>query len=355
MNLKRLLKICLIKFPPARSLALLFTRRVPRILMYHRFVDSHEGRLRGVSADSFTAQIGLLKDRFEVVSLSELFDKCRRGEAPDYTAVITVDDAYMDFYRIAYPILRRQNVPATLFAATDFIGPGKWFWWDKLSYTLSGKGACIKSFSFDGVDFLIDLSTAQEAKMTWHRLADFCLRSTERAREDLMEGFASAMKVEVPHYPAEEYRQMDWPQIIEISGNMIEVGSHTLSHPILTTLGEKDLRREVEHSKEVIESNFTEIKKYRPKLELPAQLYRPVGCEKCTFTGYKGRISIYEGILMDRAIEAILRENPSEREIKEAAKPQGILDMRQDGIIKVLGGITSLDEIERAVGLEENR
>ncbi len=105
----------------------------------------------------------------------------------------------------------------------------------------------------------------------------------------------------------------------------------------------------------MIESNFTEIKKYRPKLELPAQLYRPVGCEKCTFTGYKGRISIYEGILMDRAIEAILRENPSEREIKEAAKPQGILDMRQDGIVKVINGITSLDKIERAVGLEDNR
>jgi type II secretory ATPase GspE/PulE/Tfp pilus assembly ATPase PilB-like protein len=107
--------------------------------------------------------------------------------------------------------------------------------------------------------------------------------------------------------------------------------------------------------KEVIEKNFLEIKKYRPNLELPAQIYRPIGCEKCTFTGYKGRISIYEGILMDRAVEGVLRENPSEREIKEAAKPQGMLDMRQDGIVKVLSGITTLDEIERAVGLEENR
>lgn len=107
--------------------------------------------------------------------------------------------------------------------------------------------------------------------------------------------------------------------------------------------------------KEVIEKNFLEIKKYRPKLELPKQIYRPVGCEKCTFTGYKGRISIYEGILMDRAVEAILRANPSEREIKEAAKPQGMLDMREDGIVKVINGITSLEEVERTVGLEENR
>lgn len=107
--------------------------------------------------------------------------------------------------------------------------------------------------------------------------------------------------------------------------------------------------------KEFIEREFPEIKKYRPELTLPTELYKPVGCEKCTMTGYKGRISIYEGILMDRAVEDILRENPSERELREASRPQGILDMRQDGIVKIIKGITTIEEIERAVGLEESR
>ena len=106
---------------------------------------------------------------------------------------------------------------------------------------------------------------------------------------------------------------------------------------------------------ETIAREFPEIKKFRPKLELPEKIWRPTGCEKCSFTGYKGRISIYEGILMDRAVEAILRENPSEREIKEASKPQGILDMRQDGIVKTINGVTSLSEVARAVGLDESR
>ena len=106
---------------------------------------------------------------------------------------------------------------------------------------------------------------------------------------------------------------------------------------------------------EALDREFPEIKKFRPKLELPEKIWRPTGCEKCSFTGYKGRISIYEGILMDRAVEAILRENPSEREIKEASKPQGILDMRQDGIVKTINGVTSLSEVARAVGLDESR
>ncbi len=107
--------------------------------------------------------------------------------------------------------------------------------------------------------------------------------------------------------------------------------------------------------KDVLERELPEILKYRPKLEYTGKINKPVGCEKCSFTGYKGRVSIYEGILMDRNIEAILRENPSEREIKEASKAQGILDMRQDGIVKTINGVTTLEEIDRAVGLEDSR
>ncbi len=107
--------------------------------------------------------------------------------------------------------------------------------------------------------------------------------------------------------------------------------------------------------KEVIEREWPEIKRCRPNLEYPTQVFKPVGCEKCSFTGYKRRVSIYEGLLMDRNIEDILRENPSEREIKEASKPQNILDMRQDGLVKCFKGMTSIAEVERAVGLEESR
>jgi type IV pilus assembly protein PilB len=104
-----------------------------------------------------------------------------------------------------------------------------------------------------------------------------------------------------------------------------------------------------------VERELPDILKARPKVEYSGRLWKGVGCDKCSFTGYKGRISIYEGILMDRNIEEVLRINPSEREIWEAAKPQGILTMRQDGIVKAVKGITSLDEVATAVGLSELR
>ncbi|HEY4480076.1 MAG TPA: GspE/PulE family protein, partial [Candidatus Paceibacterota bacterium] len=78
----------------------------------------------------------------------------------------------------------------------------------------------------------------------------------------------------------------------------------------------------------------------------------PVGCEACNFTGFKGRTGIYEAILIDEKIESVVTQNPSEREINKAAESQEILTMLQDGVIKTLRGITSLDELGRVIDLE---
>ena len=83
------------------------------------------------------------------------------------------------------------------------------------------------------------------------------------------------------------------------------------------------------------------------------KLYAAVGCEKCNLTGYKGRIGIFEAIKTDEAIEKIIPQNPSEREIKRVAKTQGILSMRQDGMVKIINGITSYEEVQSVVDLTE--
>lgn len=87
--------------------------------------------------------------------------------------------------------------------------------------------------------------------------------------------------------------------------------------------------------------------------EVAYTLYKPVGCAACNGTGYKSRIGVFEAILMDSDIEKILLTNPSEREVKQAAKKQQIPTLREDGILKVLEGITSYEEINKTVDLFE--
>ncbi|NOY35542.1 MAG: type II/IV secretion system protein [bacterium] len=81
------------------------------------------------------------------------------------------------------------------------------------------------------------------------------------------------------------------------------------------------------------------------------QFWKAGKCEKCNNTGYKGRIGIFEAILVNEKIEGLIMNNPSETEITEAAKSQGILNMQQDGMLKVIRGITSLEELQRVVEL----
>mgnify|MGYP001585638078 CR=1 FL=1 len=77
----------------------------------------------------------------------------------------------------------------------------------------------------------------------------------------------------------------------------------------------------------------------------------PQGCDACNQTGYKGRIGVFEIIQINEALEQIILRDPSEFEIKKTAADQGQINIRQDGILKVLAGITDFDELERVVGV----
>lgn len=85
--------------------------------------------------------------------------------------------------------------------------------------------------------------------------------------------------------------------------------------------------------------------------DLSYNIFHAVGCENCGGSGYKGRIGIFEAIVMNADIEKILITNPSEREIIQASKNQGIPSLREDAILKVLEGITSYEEVSRVVDL----
>ncbi len=84
------------------------------------------------------------------------------------------------------------------------------------------------------------------------------------------------------------------------------------------------------------------------------KLWAAKGCDKCNNTGYKGRIGIFECIKTDENIEKIITQSPSEREIKKISEAQGILDMKEDGLVKILQGVTDFAEVESVVDLIED-
>ena len=149
-----------------------------------------------------------------------------------------------------------------------------------------------------------------------------------------------------------------YPRLIDLGINPKIIGS-----AVTLTMAQRLIRRLCpvckkkvslkDAEKEIVEK----ILKTLPSEEVAPkdwQTFEPASCVKCNHTGYKGRVGVFEGIKTNEAIEKLINENPSDREIRKIAKPQGLLTMQQDGIIKVLEGVTSLDELARVVDLEQD-
>ncbi len=80
-------------------------------------------------------------------------------------------------------------------------------------------------------------------------------------------------------------------------------------------------------------------------------VWEALGCSKCNGIGFLGRIGVFEAVLIDDEIEKAVIKNPSERDIRDAARGQKLLRLVEDGVIKVLKGVTTLEELDRVVDL----
>ena len=149
-----------------------------------------------------------------------------------------------------------------------------------------------------------------------------------------------------------------YPRLIDLGINPKIIGS-----AVTLTMAQRLVRRLCSFCKKKMPPKDADkekiekiLKTFPPNETAPKdwQVFESVGCDKCNHTGYKGRIGVFEGIKTDESIEKLIGENPSDREIRKLARSQGILTMQQDGMIKVLTGVTSLDELIRVVDLEQD-
>jgi type II secretory ATPase GspE/PulE/Tfp pilus assembly ATPase PilB-like protein len=87
-----------------------------------------------------------------------------------------------------------------------------------------------------------------------------------------------------------------------------------------------------------------------PKLIKGFKIPETVGCKDCNSTGFRGRIGIFEAFFIDNEMEKFILTNPSIASLEEKAIKKGMVTMKQDGLIKVLEGITTIEEIEKVMG-----
>jgi hypothetical protein len=171
--------------------------------------------------------------------------------------LVTIDDGFRDNYEIAYPLLKKYNVPAMIFLATDFISHRTWLWSNQLEYIL--KNSILTEFSFplgaNVESFQVD------SFVGWHRaqlqIFNYCRTIEDTKKNMLLEQLAQFLGVQVPAEVTEDFLPLTWDQIREMHNDGIEFGSHTCSHPILAHLSADALTAELVDSRLEIEQHLS--------------------------------------------------------------------------------------------------
>ncbi len=102
-----------------------------------------------------------------------------------------------------------------------------------------------------------------------------------------------------------------------------------------------------EKLKKIIIKEIKDLPSYADHEKNNFSIYRPKGCKKCNFKGYTGRIAIFKVLEMTSAFSDIILKIPTEEAILEESQRQGLLSMKQEGVLKALDGITSMEEVLR--------
>ncbi|MCP1677152.1 peptidoglycan/xylan/chitin deacetylase (PgdA/CDA1 family) [Natronocella acetinitrilica] len=236
MNTSRLVKLA----GPAGlySLARQFTRNHPRILMYHRFSEAEQSGF--VSAAAFEQQVRYIARHHHAITAGALITALRDGtRLPPHTLVVTVDDGYEDFHRVAWPILKRHGVPATLFATTGFVDGELWLWPDQVAWLL------------DRTPESSDAVTVAEQRITvdgtaWQRLIDVLLTLPDAEKHLAIAAMAEQLGLVLPKAAPTEFASVSWDQLRELEQAGIEVGGHTCTHPTLPKVQTSELPKELD-------------------------------------------------------------------------------------------------------------
>jgi peptidoglycan/xylan/chitin deacetylase (PgdA/CDA1 family) len=225
------------------------------ILMYHRFRAEADGI--STSARCFAEQLDYLTEHYEVVPLSVLAGYLASGDpVPPGLAAVTIDDGYRDCFDIAYPILRERNIPATAFVVTDFVDQATWLWTDKVRYLTSRASSSLLEAHIEDHSLRIkldgDISRLKGAEQVNTELKMIA----DEAKDNAIREIAAFLEVPLPDAPPAEFFPLTWEQVREMDSNGIEIGSHTVTHPILTKISGERLRYELGESRSRLESEL---------------------------------------------------------------------------------------------------
>lgn len=209
------------------------------VLTYHRF--SAKSEQQKTSAQTFADHLRYLIKYYKVVPLAQIADAVASGAGCSRLAAITIDDGHHDAYEIAYPILRDYGLPATLFIVTDFLDGKNWMWTDKMRYITMNTAFEEMNLVLNQRRIQMMLHSDEARYEAACQLNSQLKKLPDEDKEKEIASIAHELKVRLPNSPPCEFSPISWEQARELDANGVTIGSHSVTHPILTNVNNSRL------------------------------------------------------------------------------------------------------------------
>ena len=234
------------------------------MLGYHRVTDEADPLGLAVAVDRFAAHLEVIARAAEPLRLSDAVRAAGEGTLPRRAVVVTFDDGYSDAYSHVRPLLERAGVPATVFVTTG--RPGRQFWWDELTgmvmnatvpaatLALEIRGRrCVWELHGDGPHERYGVAEREVRARTARCLARELQPLCPAERDTVMQAMRT-WAGQRPEAGVATPRALTADEVRHLAASpYVDIGAHTVSHPVLALLSPGEQRREVAESRRYLQ------------------------------------------------------------------------------------------------------
>ena len=256
------------------------------ILIYHRVLPAPDPLLHGeVDAARFDWQMALVARHFHVLPLTEAVERLGRGALPTRALAITFDDGYADNLSVALPVLQKHGLSATFFVAAGFLDGGR-MWNDTVIEAFRAAPGPAWDLGALGLG-THPVTTPAERRAGYGRVIAVLKYLPFAERAEKVQALAAAASL-----PAGSELMLSSTGLRRLRAAGMEIGGHTVSHPILLRLDEHAARREIAEGKERLEGLLGErLRLFAYPNGKPGQDYGPAHVDMVRSLGFRAALS----------------------------------------------------------------
>jgi len=233
------------------------------ILLYHRMVEDsskylNKGAVVHHRIKHFKGEIPYFKRNYQILTMDEVVDHLKFGKAFRRPSIaITFDDGYLDNYTLAYPVLKKHGVPATIYLTTSLIGTTDRTWTEEIGVAFLETAK--DRFDFPALfgDKRVPIKTKEEKEQVNSKVSEALKLRPDDERRELIRKLFEALEVcEKPKRNCSDRIMLNWDEVQEMIKNGIAIGSHSHTHPILSRMPIQEAKEEISNSREILERNL---------------------------------------------------------------------------------------------------